>query len=41
MVFWGVVVGLTFAFAAGLYNRLADASEVERAPLREPGLARE
>jgi hypothetical protein len=40
VVFWGVLVGLTFAFAARLYNRLADAPAATPAPLREPELAR-
>ena len=40
VVFWGVLVGLTFGLAAWLYNRLAHAPAAVRAPLREPGLAR-
>lgn len=40
VVFWGVLVGLTFALSAWLYNRLAVAPAAAGARLRETGLAR-
>ena len=40
LVFWGLLVGLTFGFAAWLYDRLAHAPARASVPLREPAAAR-
>ena len=40
LVFWGLLMGLTFAVAAWLYNRLAHAPARAAVPLRKPAAVR-